>query len=405
MKMVNREFDCIVIGAGIVGISLGLAILERSPHKKVLIIEKEPEPGIHASGRNSGVLHAGFYYSPDSLKAKFCRLGNLELKKFCKDNEIPILETGKVVVCQTKSDVTRLEELYRRGIANGVDIEMLDSSNLDKIEPAAITIDKFIWSPTTAVGNPKVVITKLAQKFLKNGGHFQFNSLVKLVSTKDEVLIETMNGTYSASSIINSAGAYAADLAKQVNVGNQYVCLPFLGAYKKSKLVDSNPKRLVYPVPNPVNPFLGVHTTNTLNGEIKIGPTAFPVIGKEQYKLGNGFNFSELLEFYKATKALFKSDSVDLIGLAREEFIKLFTKPLLNRTIKLSNSLNTNKQWSKYPAGIRAQIINLETNAIEMDYIVKADKNVVHILNAVSPGWTSAIPFTHWVVENQPLLQ
>jgi L-2-hydroxyglutarate oxidase LhgO len=148
-----------------------------------------------------------------------------------------------------------------------------------------------------------------------------------------------------------------------------------------------------------------VHTTNTLNGEIKIGPTAFPVIGKEQYKLSNGFSRSELSEFYKATKALVKSDSVDLIGLAKEEFIKLFTKPLLNRTTKLSNSLITNKQWSKYPAGIRAQIINLETNAIEMDYIVKVDRNVVHILNAVSPGWTSAIPFTRWVVENQPLLQ
>jgi len=405
MTMINREFDCIIIGAGIVGISFGLAILERNPNKKVLIIDKELKPGIHASGRNSGVLHAGFYYSPDSLKAKFCRLGNIELKNFCKENEIPILETGKVVVCQTKSDVTRLEELYRRGIANGVDIEIADSSNLDKIEPAAKTIDKFIWSPTTAVGNPKVVITKLAEKFVKNGGQFQFNRSVKLVSTKDEVLIETIDGTYSAVSIVNSAGAYAANLAKQVNVGNQYVCLPFLGAYKKSKLVDSNPKRLVYPVPNPVNPFLGVHTTNTLNGEIKIGPTAFPVIGKEQYKLSNGFSRSELSEFYKATKALVKSDSVDLIGLAKEEFIKLFTKPLLNRTTKLSNSLITNKQWSKYPAGIRAQIINLETNAIEMDYIVKADRNVVHILNAVSPGWTSAIPFTRWVVENQPLLQ
>jgi L-2-hydroxyglutarate oxidase LhgO len=403
--MVNREFDCIIIGAGIVGISFGLAILERNPNKKVLIIDKELKPGIHASGRNSGVLHAGFYYSPDSLKAKFCRLGNLELKNFCKENEIPILETGKVVVCQTKSDVARLEELYRRGVANSVDIEILDSSNLDKIEPAAKTIDKFIWSPTTAVGNPKVVITKLAEKFVKNGGRFQFNRSVKLVSTKDEVLIETIDGTYSAVSIVNSAGAYAADLAKQVNVGNQYVCLPFLGAYKKSKLVDSNPKRLVYPVPNPVNPFLGVHTTNTINGEIKIGPTAFPVIGKEQYKLSNGFSVSEFSEFYKATKALIKSDSVDLIGLAKEEFIKLFTKPLLNRTIKLSNSLSTNKQWSKYPAGIRAQIINLDTNAIEMDYIVKVDKNVVHVLNAVSPGWTSAIPFTHWVVENQPLLQ
>ena len=403
--MINKEFDYIVIGAGIVGISLGLAILERSPEKKVLIIDKESKPGVHASGRNSGVLHAGFYYSPDSLKAKFCRLGNLELKNFCKENSIPILETGKVVVCQSKSDVSKLEDLFRRGVANGVDIEILDETELDKIEPAAKTIDKFIWSPTTAVGNPKLVISQLAEKFIKSGGKFQFNCSAKLVSANDQVLIETIYGTYSAASIINSAGAYAANLARQVNVGNQYACLPFLGAYKKSKLVDSNPKRLVYPVPNPINPFLGVHTTNTLNGEIKIGPTAFPVIGKEQYKLSNGFNGSEFLEFYKAAKALFKSDSVDLIGLAREEFVKLFTKSLLNKTNKLTNSLNSNKQWSKFPAGIRAQIINLETKTIEMDYIVQSDKNVVHILNAVSPGWTSAIPFTRWVVENQPLLR
>lgn len=403
--MINKEFDYIVIGAGIVGISLGLAILERSPEKKVLIIDKESKPGVHASGRNSGVLHAGFYYSPDSLKAKFCRLGNLELKNFCKENNIPILETGKVVVCQSKSDVSKLEDLFRRGVANGVDIEILDKTELDKIEPAAKTIDKFIWSPTTAVGNPKLVISQLAEKFIKSGGKFQFNCSAKLVSANDQVLIETIYGTYSAASIINSAGAYAANLARQVNVGNQYACLPFLGAYKKSKLVDSNPRRLVYPVPNPINPFLGVHTTNTLNGEIKIGPTAFPVIGKEQYKLSNGFNGTEFLEFYKAVKALFKSDSVDLIGLAREEFVKLFTKPLLNKTNKLTNSLNSNKQWSKYPAGIRAQIINLETKTIEMDYIVQSDKNVVHILNAVSPGWTSAIPFTRWVVENQPLLR
>ena len=403
--MINKEFDYIVIGAGIVGISLGLAILERSPEKKVLIIDKESKPGVHASGRNSGVLHAGFYYSPNSLKAKFCRLGNLELKNFCKENNIPILETGKVVVCQSKSDVSKLEDLFRRGVANGVDIEILDETELDKIEPAAKTIDKFIWSPTTAVGNPKLVISQLAEKFIKSGGKFQFNCSAKLVSANDQVLIETIYGTYSAASIINSAGAYAANLARQVNVGNQYACLPFLGAYKKSKLVDSNPRRLVYPVPNPINPFLGVHTTNTLNGEIKIGPTAFPVIGKEQYTLSNGFNGSEFLEFYKAAKALFKSDSVDLIGLAREEFVKLFTKPLLNKTNKLTNSLNSNKQWSKYPAGIRAQIINLETKTIEMDYIVQSDKNVVHILNAVSPGWTSAIPFTRWVVENQPLLR
>ena len=114
--VINKDYDHIIIGAGIIGISLGLAILERSPSKKVLIIDKENKPGVHASGRNSGVLHAGFYYSPDSLKAKFCRLGNLELRKFCKENNLRILETGKVVVCQDKQDVLRLEELYRRGL-------------------------------------------------------------------------------------------------------------------------------------------------------------------------------------------------------------------------------------------------------------------------------------------------
>jgi L-2-hydroxyglutarate oxidase LhgO len=402
--VVKKEYDQIIIGAGIVGISLGLALLERNPNRNVLVIDKEEKPGIHASGRNSGVLHAGFYYSPDSLKAKFCRLGNLELRKFCKENNLQILETGKVVVCQDKKDVARLEELYRRGVANGVNIEILDSKDLKKIEPAAQTVDKFIWSPTTAVGNPNDVIKKLAEEFTKSGGSFLFNTQVELIEKDNEVLVITKQETYSAKSIINSAGAFAADLAKQVNVGSEYVCLPFLGAYKKSKLLSVNPKRLVYPVPNPVNPFLGVHTTITLNNEIKIGPTALPVIGKEQYKLTDGFNLKDLLEFFTSSTALFKSDSVDFIGLAKEEALKLFKKPLLKRTRKLSNSLDSNTDWVKYPSGIRAQIINTKTKAIEMDYIVKSDKNVVHILNAVSPGWTSAIPFARWVVENQPLL-
>ena len=402
--VVKKEYDQIIIGAGIVGISLGLALLERDPNRNVLVIDKEEKPGIHASGRNSGVLHAGFYYSPDSLKAKFCRLGNLELRKFCKENNLQILETGKVVVCQDKKDVARLEELYRRGVANRINIEILDSKDLEKIEPAAQTVDKFIWSPTTAVGNPMDVIKKLAEKFTKSGGSFLFNTQVELIEKGNEVLVITKQETYSAKSIINSAGAYAANLAKQVNVGAEYVCLPFLGAYKKSKLLSVNPKRLVYPVPNPVNPFLGVHTTITLNNEIKIGPTALPVIGKEQYKLTDGFNRKELGEFFTSSTALLKSDSVDLIGLAKEEALKLFKKPLLKRTRKLSNSLDSNTDWFKYPSGIRAQIINTKTKAIEMDYIVKSDKNVVHILNAVSPGWTSAIPFARWVVENQPLL-
>jgi L-2-hydroxyglutarate oxidase LhgO len=275
---------------------------------------------------------------------------------------------------------------------------------LNRIEPAAQTIDKFIWSPTTAVGSPKDVIEKLSEKFIKSGGKFLFNQKVKLIKKNNEVLIQTKLTNYFAKAIINSAGAYAAELAKQVNVGREYVCMPFLGAYKKSSLLSQNPKRLVYPVPNPVNPFLGVHTTITLNNELKIGPTAFPVIGKEQYKAIDGFSFKDLGEFLSSSKALLRSNSVNLLGLAQEEVLKLFTKPLLNRTQKLSYSLQDNKNWVKHPSGIRAQIINTKTKTIEMDYIVESDKNVVHVLNAVSPGWTSSLPFARWVVENQPLL-
>ena len=402
--VINKDYDHIIIGAGVIGISLGLALLERNPSRKVLIIDKENKPGVHASGRNSGVLHAGFYYSPDSLKAKFCRLGNLELRKFCKENNLRILETGKVVVCQDKQDVLRLEELYRRGVENGVDIELHSFQELSRIEPAAQTIDKFIWSPTTAVGSPKDVIEKLSEKFVKSGGKFLFNQKVKLIKKNNEVLIQTKSANYFAEAIINSAGAYAAELAKQVNVGREYVCMPFLGAYKKTNLLSQNPKRLVYPVPNPVNPFLGVHTTITLNNELKIGPTAFPVIGKEQYKAIDGFSFKDLAEFLSSSRALLRSNSVNLLGLAQEEVLKLFTKPLLKQTQKLSDSLQINKNWVKHPSGIRAQIINTKTKTIEMDYIVKSDKNVVHVLNAVSPGWTSSLPFARWVVENQPLL-
>lgn len=399
-----ENYDCVIIGAGIIGISLGIELLTQKPTKKILIIDKETRPGVHASGRNSGVLHAGFYYSPDSLKAKFCKQGNLELKKFCKTNNLEVKETGKVVVCQDKNDVTRLISLFERGIANGVEIELLESKELSRIEPAAQTVDKFIWSPTTAVGNPKEIIKKLAEKFTKMGGLFRFNSRVKLINKSNEVLIEGNGYILSATSIINSAGAYASELAKQVGVGHEYVCLPFLGAYRKSEFVPGNPRRLVYPVPNPINPFLGVHTTNTLSDEIKIGPTAFPVIGKEQYKFLDGFNAKELRDFYFATKTLLKSDSVNILGLAKSEGIKLFKRPLIKKAKRLTNALDLNQKWKNYPAGIRAQIVNLDTKVIEMDYIVRSDKNVVHILNAVSPGWTSSIPFSRWIVENQPLL-
>ena len=170
----TTNFDYLIVGGGVIGLSLGIAILESNPKNKVCIYEKEKEVSTHASGRNSGVIHAGFYYTPESLKAKFCRDGNIFLRKFCTENDIPILQSGKVVVCRDDLDVQRLEKLYQNGVANGVNIELLDQTALSKIEPAAKTHEKFIWSPNTAVTSPKLVAEKLLEIFLKMGGQIKY---------------------------------------------------------------------------------------------------------------------------------------------------------------------------------------------------------------------------------------
>jgi L-2-hydroxyglutarate oxidase LhgO len=400
----SEKYDYTIIGAGIVGIAIGIALLEKNPKKKVAIVDKEPQPGVHASGRNSGVLHAGFYYSPDSLKAKFCKVGNQELSKYCKKNNLPFKNTGKVVVTKDSSELGRLRDLFERGTKNGIDLELLSKSELRKIEPSANTNQQFIWSPTTSIADPKLVNLSLADKFKSLGGIFYFDQKASLEIKTGSVELVLNSKTFKTEIIINSSGAFAASLAKQVGVGKEFVCLPFLGSYWKTKQNSQTPKRLIYPVPNPINPFLGVHTTNTLNGDIKIGPTAFPVIGKEQYKLTNGFNFSELREFIVASKSMMNSKSMDFKNLALTELLKQFKVKVVSSSNYLSDAIKLNKGWSKYPAGIRAQIVNIENNSLEMDYIVRSDKNVVHVLNAVSPGWTSALPFGRWVVENQPLL-
>ena len=180
----REKYDLVIVGAGIVGIGAGIAALESRPSSKVLIVEKSSDIAEHASGRNSGVLHAGFYYSPESLKARFCKQGNSELKSLARKFGIPINECGKVVVAKDEKEASRLETLYARGIANGVDIEIHLESRLIEFEPKAKTFSKFIWSPTTAVVNPIEIMRKLLLQFLSMGGSIEFNQ-----NTKFQILI------------------------------------------------------------------------------------------------------------------------------------------------------------------------------------------------------------------------
>jgi len=390
--------DVLIIGAGIIGVSVGIALLEYKSNIKVIILDKENALGIHASGRNSGVIHAGFYYSPDSLKAKFCRLGNIELKKLCKENSIPVMEVGKVVVARNPDENAILDNLFSRGIENGVDLELLDKTKLKNIEPLAVTYERFLWSPTTAVSDPISVLNVLKEKFSRLGGRIELSQEANLEIINKEITLRNLR-IYPIH-IINAAGAQSDKIAKQVGIGKEYAMVPFMGVYRATPIQNLSLKTLVYPTPHPINPFLGVHFTLTIDGKVKIGPTAIPVLGREQYSLFSGLNLRDFKETFRGVFAIASGDTHGLKEIMKSEWPKLFEKMLVKESMTLVPSAKNLKNWKKKPPGIRSQLVRLSDGKLEQDFIVKNHLNSTHILNAVSPGWTSALPFGRWIVEN-----
>ena len=390
----NKKLDYLIIGGGIVGLAVGIQLLKKQPKLKVVIAEKESDLGEHASGRNSGVLHAGFYYSPDSLKAQFCRDGNIQLREIISRHSIPIRKTGKVVVTANTKEIERLEQLYNKGISNGVKVELLPESELVNYEPLARTTKKFLWSPTTAVSDPNLVIRAMAQDFESLGGTIFLKAEVYVIS-EDKIFI---NGEkVDASLIVNSAGANAIHLAQALGVGMEYNLLPVLGKYRTIPGEKLPLKSLVYPVPNPLNPFLGVHFTLTHDGIVKIGPTAIPVMGREQYKLSDGFDSSDFHQSLGALTSLASKSVVDLLKLGAAEFPKISTKFMVKSGAKLVPSVSGIHRWDYKKPGLRAQLVNKKTGRFEQDFVVTRKGKFVHILNAVSPGWTASIPFASWI--------
>ena len=391
--------DVLIIGAGIVGLSVGIALLQARPSLKILVIDKEDGPGQHASGRNSGVLHAGFYYSPDSLKAKFCREGNAELRKLCIENEIPVLECGKVVVARNAEEDARLDLLFSRGITNGVELELHEATNLEKHEPLARTHGRYLWSPKTAISDPKAVTTAIVKRFESLGGKVSYSSKVQISESSGEVCVKGFEAKY----VINSAGAQSDRLARGLGMAKEYAMVPFMGIYRSVESKKLQLKRLVYPVPHPINPFLGVHFTLTLDGKVKIGPTAIPILGREQYSLASGWSLSDIGQALVATNALIRGSAHSFSDILKSELPKLKQSLLVKESATLVPSARQIKEWKKKPPGIRSQLVNIKSGRLEQDFIVENFHNSTHILNAVSPGWTSAIPFGRWVATEKVL--
>jgi hypothetical protein len=387
--------DFLILGGGVVGLATGIALLHERPNLKVIIAEKEEHPGLHASGRNSGVLHAGFYYSPDSLKAKFCREGNAELRTLAQNYSIPVRNVGKVVVTRNSGELDLLENLYQRGIANGVDLELRKANDLKKLEPLAVTHQKFLWSPKTGIADSKAIIGAMHQEFITLGGQIDFGMKIKLTIEKNEVRDST--NTYSAKQIINAAGAQADRISRSVGVGTEYAMLPFMGVYQATEEKNLPLQRLVYPVPHPVNPFLGVHFTLTFDRKVKIGPSAIPIAGREQYSVFSGWSIADIAQAIKGMNSLIRGDTHDFSTILKTELPMIFRHILINKSFELVPTASRVKNWQKKPPGIRAQLVHLPTGKLEQDFVVVSNLNATHILNVVSPGWTCAIPFGRYV--------
>lgn len=391
--------DIVIVGAGIMGLTMALESKKKFPHLHVLILEKEIEVALHASGRNSGVLHAGFYYSADSLKAKFCREGNFYMKKFCEDESIRINSCGKLVVVKNEAELKVLEELYQRGIKNGVTLSLINEEEVSKINPLVRTYKKAIYSSTSAVVSPREVTLTLKKKLQDLGVEFKFNSEVEHLDIKNKT-IKTLQENIHYKYLINCAGMYADKIAAYFGLGLEYVLVPFKGIYLGyDSEIPSKLNLNIYPVPNLLNPFLGVHYTIKSDGSIKIGPTAIPCLSRENYTFWGGIKLKEFLEIsYYLGKMLLKN-SENMRSLAFQEMLK-YNKKIMQSLIQyMAPEVDVTRFTKVLPPGIRPQLITRKDLRFVQDFQFRETENSLHLLNAISPAFTCSFAISKYLVE------
>ena len=381
-----QKYDYVIVGGGIIGLSVAYELTMRYPDVALAVIEKEEAIALHASGRNSGVLHAGFYYTKDSLKAKLTVEGNALMKNFCELHNIPVKATQKVVIAQDAQEVETLYELEERANVNGVSVKIIDEEALKEIDANVKTYQKALFSPNTASVNPKVVCAKLQQTLQQHGVDFYYNTPFEQLKDMD----------ISYNYLINTAGLYADKIAQTYNIAKDYTILPFKGLYLKYMGEDTPVSINVYPVPHLKNPFLGVHFTITAQGDIKIGPTAIPAFWRENYKGIDRFNAKEMIEILSEESKLFFTNAFGFRTLAFEEMKNYYTPYLVGKAKKMLHHLDGN--FKPLPAGIRAQLLDKKTKSLVQDFKIEHTKDSTHILNAVSPAFTCALSFAKQIV-------
>jgi len=389
-------YDFVVIGGGIVGASTALSLVTMYPEKRTILIEKEKSFASHQTGHNSGVIHAGVYYQPGSLKAKFCREGLEETINFCDLHNIPYENCGKLLVATSEVELARMDVLFERCKQNNIEIELIDQEQLQKIEPNINGIGAILVKSTSIV-NYQSVTKKMIEQYEALGGEYLLDTeVVNLTENSDAIEIITNNETLKSRYLISCAGLMADRIAKMLNLEINFRIVPFRGEYYKlSEKHNTLVKHLIYPIPDPELPFLGIHLTKMIDGSVTVGPNA--VLGFKREGYGK-INLSprdtlEMLSFkgfYKVIRNHFKSGITEMLN-------SKYKRGYLKQVNKYSPSIKL-KDLQPYPAGIRAQAV-LDDGTLVHDFLFVESERSIHVCNAPSPAATSAMPIGKYISE------
>ena len=383
------DFDLAVIGGGIVGLSTAMQMTERFPGISVAVLEKEPALARHQTGRNSGVIHAGVYYQPGSLKAEFCREGVEATTRFCRDQGIDYEQCGKLLVATEPAELPRMEALYERARANGIDVERLDKAEVARREPRIRSLGG-LFVKTTGIVDYAQVAKAMAGVVAERGGAILTSSEVSHIEeTPSGVTLDIGKDRIRARHVIAAAGLQADRIARLCGVDVDFRIVPFRGEYyrlgsDKDRIVN----HLIYPIPDPELPFLGVHLTRMIGGYVTVGPNAVLAFAREGYGFGT-ISLRDLREmvafrgFRKVIRANLKSGALEMVNsLLKSRYLELCRRYCPE--LELSD-------LSPYRAGVRAQAV-LADGTMVHDFLIGETERTIHVLNAPSPAATSSIP-------------
>jgi L-2-hydroxyglutarate oxidase len=392
-------YDFAIIGGGIVGLSTAMALGKRYPNAKILVLEKESKWAFHQTGNNSGVIHSGIYYKPGSFKAKFCRDGSRSMVEFCQEHDIAHEVCGKVIVATDEQELPRLENLYKRGLENNLEVKRISAEEVKEIEPH-VTCVAGIQVSSTGIANYKQVCLKYAELIEKQGGELRLNTKVEKISRSGfNQVLETNNGTFETRFVINCAGLHSDRVAKLAQVDPQAKIVPFRGEYyeltpEKRYLV----KTLIYPVPNPDFPFLGVHFTKMIDGSVHAGPNAVLSLKREGYKKTDFDlrDFAEVMTYPGFWKLAAKHADEGI-----QEIIRSFSKAAFTRSLQKLIPEVRSQDLVPCHAGVRAQALMNDGKLVD-DFLIVQDQNSVHVCNAPSPAATSSLEIGKSIVAQIP---